>query len=448
MAQIRYASSDDLKLAYQVVGDGPLDLVLVTEWATPLEDRWEVPAIAGRLRRFTSFARVISFDKRGIGLSDRAPLDQVSTPELWVRDLVAVLDAAGSQRTVVFGAHEGGQIAALFAASLPQRTEALVLVNTGARLTQAAGYPIGHAPSAWRPTLEGMVRVWEDGSEGQDHISATRTDPWWRDWYARSRRQQASPTAGWALMSMFGGLDVRHVLGSIRAPTLVVHRADNRWWEVAHGRYLAEHIPGARYVELPGAENYWWAGDADAVVDVVEHFVLGERRSQPSERVLATLLFTDIVGSTERLATLGDRRFRELLDIHDEVTDREVTRLGGRVIKRLGDGLIAGFDGPARALHGAVTIRQALADVGLELQLRSCVHTGEVEPRGDDVGGIAVHIAARMLEVTPPGRIWVSGVVRGLVAGSSFRFEPRGSFELRGVPDRWDLHELVEEPGT
>ena len=443
MSDIAYACSDGLNLAYQVVGDGPLDLVLVTEWATPLESRWDIPAIASRLNRLASFARLISFDKRGIGLSDRVGVEGVSTPELWVRDLVAVLDAAGSQRPVVLGAHEGGQIAALFAASVPDRTEALILVNTGARLVRTEGYDIGFPPEAWNPDLAGILRIWEEGGDGEVHIAATATDPYWRTWYARSRRQQVSPAAGVALMQMFGQLDVRHALGSIVSPTLIVHRVDNGWWDIAHARYLASHIPEAQLVELPGVDNYWWAGDADSVLDEVELFLLGERRSRVSNRVLATLLFTDIVGSTAHLSRIGDDRWAELLNAHDTVTRREVERFGGRLVKDLGDGILATVDGPARAIEAALAIREAVAELGLSI--RASVHTGEVEPRGDDLGGIGVHIGARVLHRAAPGEILVTSVVKGLVAGSPIRFESRGHFELRDIPDRWELFAVVDQ---
>lgn len=439
---IRYADCDGLKLAYQISGDGPRDLVMVTEWSTPLEARWEVPAIAGRLRRLGSFARVISFDKRGIGLSDRSELADTSTPELWVRDLVAVLDAAQSDRPIVLGAHEGGQIAMLYAASLPDRTAALILANTGARLTSTDDYPIGPTPDEWRPDIDGMVAIWQDGTGGEVHIGATRTDPWWRDWYARSRRQQASPSTALALMRMFGELDVRSVLGAIRAPTLVIHRSDNEWWPPEHGKYLAANIEGARFVELPGGDNYWWAGDADPLVDEVEQFVLGDRQSTSSERELMTLVFTDIVQSTEQLTAMGDRRWAGLLDAHDELTRLQIERHGGRLVKRLGDGLLATFEGPARAVQAARDMRSAVAQIGVEI--RAAVHTGEVERRGDDLGGVAVHLTARLLELAAPSDIVVSDTVRGLVAGSGLEFESLGSHRLRGIPDTWTVHRVID----
>lgn len=438
---IRYADCDGLKLAYQVSGDGPRDMVMVTEWSTPLEARWEVPAIAGRLRRLGSFARVISFDKRGIGLSDHADVANASTPEVWVRDLVAVLDAAGSERPIVFGAHEGGQIAMLYAASLAERTAALILANTGARLTQADDFPIGPSPEDWRPDIDGIVELWQDGTGGETHIAATRTDPWWRHWYARSRRQQASPTTALGLLQMMGELDVRKVLGAIQAPTLVVHRSDNDWWPVAHGKYLAATIDGAQFVELPGSDNYWWAGDADPLVDEVERFVLGDRRSTSSTRELMTLAFTDISRSTEQLAEMGDQKWGELLDAHDELTSRQIERHGGRLVKRLGDGLMATFEGPARAVHAVQDMRTAVAQIGIEL--RAAVHTGEVERRGDDLGGVAVHLASRLLDLAGPSEIVVSDTVRGLVAGSGLRFESLGPHRLRGIPDTWVVHRVL-----
>jgi class 3 adenylate cyclase len=437
---VRYATADDLDLAYQEVGEGPINLLMLTEWATPLEGRWDVPKIAGPLRRLASFCKIITFDKRGIGLSDRAPIGEVSTPELWVRDTVAVLDHCGVERVVIVGAHEGGQIAALFAASLPGRTDGLILVNTGARLTRAEGYPYGFSPENWRPDLDGVRKLWTEGSGGEPHISATSTDPWWREWYARSRRQQASPRVGVALLRMMGELDVRHVLHSIVAPTLVVHRVENPWWTIDHARYVAENIAEATLVELPGRDNYWWAGDADAVIDQIETFLLGEHRTPSSTRELATLLFTDIIGSTEQAAEMGDNRWRQLLDQHDELTAQLIGRHGGTLIKRLGDGLIATFDGPARALNAASDLLVALAPLGL--RVRCAVHTGEIERRGEDVGGIAVHLTARLLEFAREHEIVTTGVVKGLVAGSPLRFVPRGTHELRGIPDSWEVYVL------
>ena len=441
---VRYAQVDGLNLAYQVVGDGPIDLVLVDEWATPLEGRWSVPAIAGRLNRLASFARLISFDKRGIGLSDAGDPARLATPELWVRDLVAVVDAVGSECPVIFGAHEGGPIALMYAASLPDRTDSLILVNTGPRLLRdGEDYPYGIAPDQWRPDMEGILSIWESGLGSEELIGATAHDPWWRDWYARSRRQQATPSAGLALMRMIGQVDVRHIVPAVTAPTLIVHRTGNRWWPIGGARWLAEHLPSATLVELDGKDNYWWSGDADSVVDEVEQFLLGERVSEPSQRELVTMVFTDLVDSTQRASQLGDRAWRGLLDAHDGTVAAEVDRYGGRIIKNLGDGLLLSFDGPAAAITACIDLRAAIVRLGLDIRI--AVHTGEVERRGGDFTGVAVNLASRMLDLAAAGDIVVSGVVRGLVAGSGIQFDNRGAHEFRGIPDRWEVHVVLTD---
>ncbi len=441
---VRYLEVDGLQLAYQVVGDGPIDLILVDEWATPLETRWDVPAIAGRLERLASFARVISFDKRGIGLSDSAPSEELATPEIWVRDVVAVADEVGAERPVLFGTHEGGPIALLFAASLPLRTQALILVNTGPRLTATQDWPHGFPEDDWRPDIAGITKLWAAGTGGEYHITATAHDPWWRDWYARSRRQQAGPRAGLRLMQMFGELDVRHIAPAVQCPTLVVHRRDNAWWPLGGARWLAEEISDAELIELHGVDTYWWSGDADAVVDAVEAFLLGAPTSPPSERELATIMFTDIVDSTALATRIGDREWRALLDRHDAVTLAEIARHSGTPLKQLGDGYMAQFSGPAGALRAAEALHAAIEGSGL--RLRIAIHTGEAERRGDDLSGVAVHLAARLLDVAEPGDTLVSDVVKGLVAGSGVRFAPRGTHRFKGLPDTWDLHAIDRPP--
>lgn len=444
--RIRYTRVDGINLAYQVVGDGPIDLVLVDEWATPLEGRWDVPAIAGRLDRLASFARVISFDKRGIGLSDNWPADEMATPELWVRDLVAVADATEATNPVLFGAHEGGPIALLYAASLPDRTRALVLANTGPRLTASGDWPHGVDQRTWNPDLDGIAALWSDGTGGEPHIPATAHDPWWRDWYARSRRQQASPAIGLKLMRMLGEVDVRHIVGAVQAPTLVLHRQENLWWPVEGARWLAERIPGASLVELAGSDNYWWSGPADEVIDHVEQFLLGAPASATTRRELMTMMFTDIVDSTTTASRLGDTRWRALLEQHDRLALNEISRHGGTPIKNLGDGFLTHFDGPATALRAAADLHRSLDRAGL--QIRAAIHTGEVERRGDDVSGVAVHLASRLLDVAGPGETVVSGVIKGLVAGSGIAFEPLGTHRLKGIADPWELHRVaaVEPP--
>jgi class 3 adenylate cyclase len=439
---VRYAKVDGLNLAYQVVGDGPIDLVLVDEWATPLEGRWDVPAIASRLDRLASFARVISFDKRGIGLSDPFDVPGMAMPELWVRDVVAVVDAAGARRPVLFGAHEGGPIALLYAASLPERTDALILVNTGPRLlSDGPEYPWGMHPSGWQPDLDGIVEVWERGDDGAGHISAIAHDPWWRDWYSRARRQQASPAMGLALLQMLGQLDVRQVLAAITAPTLVVHRRENRWWDVHAAHWMATQVPNATFVELVGGDNYWWAGDADRVVDEIEHFLLGERTPRRTSRQLATMMFTDVVDSTSRASELGDVQWRTLLEAHDTTTVAEAERHGGTVVKQLGDGYLLTFAGPGAAIQAGRAIQAAVGRIGLDVRI--AVHTGEVEVRDHDITGVAVNLTSRLLGVAAAGDLVVSGTVRGLVAGSGINFESLGQHQFKGIQETWDVYRVV-----
>lgn len=441
--RIDYTRVDGTNLAYQVVGDGPIDLILVDEWATPLEGRWDVPAIAGRLDRLASFARVISFDKRGIGLSDHWAADEMATPELWVRDLVAVADAVGAADPVLFGAHEGGPITLLFAASLPERTRALVLANTGPRLTAAPDWQHGVDPDQWKPDLDGITKLWSDGSGGEPHIPATSHDPWWREWYARSRRQQASPADGLRLMRMLGEVDVRHIAPAVQAPTLILHRRDNSWWPLDGARWLARNVPNASMVELDGSDNYWWSGAADEVVDHVEQFLLGAPAASTTHRELMTIAFTDIVESTSTASRLGDNQWRALLEQHDRVTLNEISRHGGRPIKNLGDGFLIHFSGPASAIRAAADLHTTLERAGL--QIRVAIHTGEIERRGDDISGVAVHLASRMLDVAEPGETIASAVIKGLVAGSGIAFEPRGTHELKGIADPWELHRVVDD---
>lgn len=441
--RIDYTRVDGINLAYQVVGDGPIDLILVDEWSTPLEARWDVPAIAGRLDRLASFARVISFDKRGIGLSDQWPTGDMASPELWVRDLVAVADATDAQKPVVFGAHEGGPIALLYAASLPDRIRALVLANTGPRLTTSIGWPHGIAADRWTPDQDGITALWSNGGEGESHIGASAHDPWWREWYARSRRQQASPAVGLRLMEMLGEIDVRHIVPSVQAPTLVVHRRENRWWPVEGARWMARSIPDASLVELDGEDNYWWAGHADEMIDHIEQCLLGAPASVTTHRELITIVFTDIVESTATASRLGDTQWRALLDRHDRVTRAEVNRHGGTIIKNLGDGFLIQFDGPATAIRAAGDLHDAVSRSGLDI--RAAIHTGEVERRADDISGVAVHLASRMLDIANPGETITSSVIKGLVAGSGISFEPRGTHQLKGIAESWELHRIVAE---
>jgi class 3 adenylate cyclase len=433
---IRYAESDGLKIAFEVFGSGPRDLVFVQGWVTNLELLWEQPRVAAALERLGSFCRVINFDKRGTGLSDSVPVDRLPTLEQRMDDVRAVMDAAGSERAVLFGHSEGGPMCALFAAAYPRRTEALIMYGSFATRKRHPDYP-------WAPSVEERARHVariEQGWGGIVHLAdlapSVMGDEDFKDWWARYLRSSASPAAAVALTSMNSDTDVRAVLPTIGVPTLIVHRTGDRRADVGGSRWMAEQIPGARYVELPGDDHLIWA-DPDPIFDAVEEFVTGVPPSAVPDRMLTTVLFTDIVGSTETAAALGDSAWRRALDRHDEIVRRYVERYRGREIKSTGDGFLAAFDGPGRAVRCAEGIAAAVAAVGLEI--RAGAHTGEVETRGDDIGGLAVHIAARIAALAGPGEILTSGTVRDLVAGSGISFESRGLHALKGVPGQWEL---------
>lgn len=435
--QTRFVRSGDLHVAYQVVGDGPIDLLLISEWHLPLDARWLEPIVARPLSRLAGFSRLISFDKRGIGCSDPVPAGTVLAIEEWMDDATAVLDAVGSRRAALFAANESGPVAMLFAATYPERTAALILANTIARWLREPGYPWG-IPADAHDRL--VAKVADDLSTGADlpwQSPTIANDPRLRSWWLAGRRLQASPATVQTLYHTLGATDVRHVLASIQAPALVVQRDRSYAARVEHGRYLAEHIPGAKYVELPGEDLFWWAADSNAIVDEVEEFLTGVRPAVEPDRVLATVLFTDIVGSTERAAQLGDRRWRDLLDRHDDGVRRSLERHRGREIKVVGDEFVATFDGPARAIRCGCAITDAAQALGLEV--RAGVHTGEIELRGDDIAGMAVHIGARVAALAGPGEVLVSGAVPPLVAGSGLAFTDRGTHQLKGVPGEWTI---------
>jgi class 3 adenylate cyclase len=433
--ETRYARSGDLHIAYQVVGEGPIDLVYVPSWISQVEHYWEEPVVAGYFERLASFSRLIMFDRRGSGLSDPVPL--APTLEEQIDDVVAVMDAAVSEQAAIFALLDGGAMAALFAATHPERTNALVLYEAMARMSWAEDYPWAPRREEREARLrEGMN--WGDGSRVAALSPGAAENPRVRAWFARLERLSASPGTAVKLMRMNGEIDVRAVLPSIQAPTLVLHRPDDGLMDVRHSRYLAEHIPGARYVELPGAETLVFGSEADGELDEIEEFLTGVRPVRDPERILATVMFSDIVDSTSRAAELGDRRWRDLLDLIDRSIGLELARFRGRTVKSMGDGFLATFDGPARAIRCATSIGE-VAQAQFGLQVRSGLHTGEIEVIGSDVGGIAVHIGARVGATAAPGEVLVSGTVKDLVVGSGIRFEDRGERELRGVPGQWRL---------
>ena len=439
-----YARSGDINIAYQVVGEGPRDLVYVPGWVSNVELMWEETAMAHFLGRLASFSRLILFDKRGTGLSDRVSNEELPTLEQRMDDVRAVLEAVGSDRAALFGHSEGGNMCVLFAATYPERTTALITLGSFAkRRDPDDDYP-------WAPTAENRDETAADVERNWGHLRPQDVE-----YYAPSRvgeeqfvralerylRRGASPGAAAALVRMNSYIDVRDVLPTIRVPTLVLHRTGDHDVNVAEGRYLASKIPGAKFVELAGDDHWISAGDVDALADEIEQFLTGTRPVPEPDRVLATVLFTDIVGSTERAAELGDRRWRDLLGAHDAAVRHELDRFRGREVDTAGDGFFASFDGPARAVRCAISAGEAVRELGVEI--RAGVHTGECELDGPKIRGIAVHTGARIASLARPGEVLVSQTVKDLVSGSGLAFEDRGLRELKGVPGEWRVYAAV-----
>jgi len=439
--ETRYARSGHVNIAYQVLGEGPPDLVYVSGWVSHLEYQWEEPGYTAFLERLASFARLILFDKRGTGMSDRVPSTELPTLEQRMDDVRAVMDAVGSERAALLGVSEGGPMCLLFGATYPERTTALVVFGGYARRLSAPDYPFGQHPDDYEAFTEQVEHEW-GGTVGLAVRSPSRErDEAFARWWSTYLRMSASPGAAAALTRMNGEIDVRHVLPVIRVPTRILHRAGDRAISPAGATYAAERIPGARYVELPGDDHLPFTGDQDALLDEVEEFLTGVRRGPEPDRILATVLFTDLVGSTERAVEVGDRRWRDLLATHHTVVRRELRRFRGNEVDTAGDGFLATFDGPARAIRCAAAIRDAIASLGLEV--RAGLHTGECELHDGSVAGIAVHTGARVAALAGPGEVLVSSTVRDLVAGSGLEFEDRGVHALKGVPGEWRLFAVV-----
>jgi class 3 adenylate cyclase len=443
--EVNYARNGEVSIAYQVLGEGPRDLVFVTGFVGHLEVFWEARPVRRFFERLASFSRLVLWDKREQGLSDR--LGQPPTLEQGMDDLAAVLDAVGSERTALFGISEGGPMSVLYAASFPERVSHLVLYGTYARLTRSDDYPAGVPRDRFERWLETTASGW-GGPVGVELFAPNvADDEEMLAWWARLLRSGTSPRAAVALMRMYSDLDVRPALPAIAAPTLLIHRIDDRLIPVSHARALAALMPHARYVELEGADHLAFAGDQDAILDEVEEFLTGLRGEREPERVLATILFTDIVSSTERAAAAGDRDWRRILERHDEIVRKELARFRGREVKQTGDGFLAAFDGPARAIRCAASITDQVRPLGIEV--RAGVHTGECELRDGDIAGMAVHIGARVGACAESGEVLVSSTVKDLVVGSGLRFAQRGVAELKGVPGEWRLYALdTGQPGS
>lgn len=444
VGEIHYAKSGDLHVAYQVLGDGPIDLLALNNGSTIWIDRDDEPHWSRFDRRLSSFSRLIRFDPIGMGLSDPLVGGSLPTIERRVQDAVAVLDAIGSSRAALFGVSAGGLPALVLSATYPERVSAQVLMHCWTRLARDSDYPFGMPQAALDRFVESVTDPHHRGDAVDDlalSAPSLATDVAFRSWWKRAGERYASPSVARADNVLAMGSDVRSVLPLITTPTLVLHRVDNALLPIAHGRYLAENIAGARFIELSGRDHLPYVGDTDAVLDDIEEFLTGTRGTPNTDRVLATILFTDIVDSTRRAVGTGDRGWRELLDNHDRMAERQVHRFGGRQVKTTGDGILATFDGPARAIQCGLAICEGARQLGLEVRVG--VHTGEVERRGDDVAGIGVHIAARVQACAQPGEVWVSRTVTDLVTGSGITFNDRGEHPLKGVPGTWQLFTVV-----
>jgi class 3 adenylate cyclase/alpha-beta hydrolase superfamily lysophospholipase len=431
----RYAKSGDTNIAYVTHGDGPIDIVWVPTWISQCEHLFAEPTIAEEFDRLAAFSRVIVFDRRGSGLSD--PMIGAPTLEEQMDDVLAVMEAAGSEHAAVIGSLEGGPMAALFAATHPDRTQALVLYATFARATWAPDYTWTWKAEERNAAGEQLVANWGKGLTTAGVAPSRAGDPEFMDWAARLERLAASPATIAKIIKLIGEFDVRDVLPSIRVPTLVAHRRNDTFINFEHALYFAEHIPGARLLELEGTDSLFSIGDNDAFLGEVEEFLTGTRHEREPDRMLATVLFTDICQSTERAAELGDARWRDLLGRHDELVRHALGRHRGREVKHTGDGFLATFDGPARAIRCAASIAEGVHQLGIEV--RSGLHTGECEVMNGDVGGLAVHIGARVMGAAGPSEVLVSSTVKDLVVGSGIDFEDRGHRELKGVPGEWRL---------
>jgi pimeloyl-ACP methyl ester carboxylesterase len=441
--ETQYAKSGDFHIAYQVSGAGPLDLVFIHGWISHIEHMWEEPRLARFLDRLASFARLIVLDKRGTGLSDPVPLDRLPTLEERMDDLRAVMDAVGSKRAALMGTSEAGALSLLFAATYPSRTAALVLLNSYARLAHATDYPQGIPTQQAEALLRAIEEGWGKGVAFEALVASQPDNAPMKAWWARYQRLAASPGAAVTLLRSAFETDARSVLPAITVPVLVLHRAGDPFAGPEHGRYLAEHIPGAQFVELPGVDHLFFAEGVDYLLAEIQEFLTGVREAREPDRVLATVMFVDIAGSTEHATRLGDREWRDLLDRYYAIVRRQLARFRGREIDTAGDGFFATFDGPARAIRCARAIVDEVGTLGIDVRIG--IHSGECEVIGDKVGGIAVHTGARIAAQAGTSEVLVSSTVRDLVAGSGIRFEDRGRHSLKGVPGEWSLFAVAAD---
>jgi class 3 adenylate cyclase/alpha-beta hydrolase superfamily lysophospholipase len=434
VSQIRYAkTADGVSLAYRVDGEGPLDIVFVPGFVSHLEVAWESPEFAALFEGFAAFARLITFDRRGQGLSDRP--SSPPTLEEGVEDIRAVMDAARSETAALFAISEAGPMSILCAASVPDRVRALVLWGSFARIVRTEGYDAGVHPKSFAALRTLAERDWGGPVAARTWAPSREHDPDFVAWWARFLRASSSPRGALDLLDLYDQIDVRDVLPAVAVPTLVMTRAGDRMTPPRMARYMVEHIPDARFAEMRGEDHVPFTQHREQIVGEVEEFLTGTRHEHEPDRVLATVMFTDIVGSTQRAAELGDREWRRLVERHDELVRRQIDRFRGRAIKTLGDGFLATFDGPARGIRCAHALTDQVRDLGIEI--RAGLHTGELEAMNDDVGGMAVNIGARVSALAGAGEVLVSGTVRDLVVGSGIEFDDRGTHPLKGVPGEW-----------
>lgn len=441
--ETRYAPSGDVSIAYQVVGEGPIDLVAIPGFASHLEHAWEHPKLAHYYHRLSSFARLTLLDKRGTGLSDRVSPNDLPGIEQRKDDLKAVMDAVGIERASMVAHSDGGPLAALFAATYPHRIESLVLINTYARRVSSPDHEPALTPEQYEGFAKEVAEHWGEPIAVELIAPGSASDPEFRNWWAASLRASMSPGAARAMVAMNAAIDVRGALSAIHVPTLVIHRTGDQACPVEGGRFIADRIEGARFLELPGDDHFLWLGDVETILGEIEEHVTGSRSGPVSSQALASLLFTDIVSSTEKAAQLGDREWAALLKTHDGVIRNEVARFGGREIKHTGDGLLTVFEGPARAARSWLSISNRLRAIGLTI--RGGLHTSEVELVNGDVRGLGVHIAARLMGLAAPGELVVSSVVHDLSVGSGLGFVEGGRHVLKGVPGEWQVYGVTEQ---
>jgi class 3 adenylate cyclase/pimeloyl-ACP methyl ester carboxylesterase len=436
-----YARLGAGRIAYEVFGSGPFDLVVSAGSFGAFDTDWEDPLAELFFRRLASFARVIRFDRRGTGGSDPLPLDALPPWESFVEELDCVMADVGSERTAIMTSYDAGPMGMLFAATRPERTAALILVNTSAKYVAAEDYPVGLPAEVAEELNRTMAERWGSDQHVLLQVPSRADDPRFRAWYAKKTRTIAGPTAASAYFRSMFRADARALLPAIHVPTLVLHRAAYRFMPVEHGRYLAGHIDGAKLLELPGADGPLYWDHPEEALDAVEGFLTGVTPAGPSGRTLATVLYTDIVDSTAKVEHMGDARWRALLDLHDDIAARLVGVQAGRLVKSTGDGVLATFDGPGRAIRFATGFRDQLHP--LDLEIRTGIHTGELEVRGMDIGGIAVHLASRIMALAGRGEILVSRTVKDLVVGSDLAFEDRGAHHLKGIEGDWQVLAVI-----